>query len=465
MMIATLYAFTATPLYTADIKMLVQLGREKFAELEESNKSVNYSILFQERRQNINNELQLLKEENLTISIYPRLKKWLQDHDQLSMDEIGVVSSLVSAVKALLGLHALTFDQKMILKIKSALRVEFMPESDIIRLSFTWDDPEFAAVAVQAYAEAFMQARAEMFQAKKSYDFYKEQIRLYQKKLDEITASLRAFTKKWNLSKIDLEKELLLRGKEELAFRKQDNENKLKKLKAYLGELERMYKSGSAWIETPMIAEDETTDPNTYLQDIDRQYFSLKLERDQMLARFTPRSRELKSINRNIQQLRTRKYESLKNIIEARVAALEQVVRTVDRDIEAKQKRLVVLNQAEFVFKNLKLREKVARENLLMYINKAESLRIFDDRDKRMISSIKIMNKPLPPMLPSYPKKMIIIITTGFMGLFMSFGFAAISEYFSHVFRDEHDIENILEIPLLMSIVVIKRRNKSHASN
>lgn len=470
--LSTLYVFTTTPLYTSDIKMLVQIGREKFAELEEANKSVNYSVLFQERRQNINNELQIFKEDNLTKQIYPELRKWLEEHDQLSSNQTWL-SEFITTLKSITGHKALTFDQKMMLKIKAALRVEFLPESDIIRLSFTWDDPEFAAFAVEAYASEFIKARSQVFQAKKSYKFYMDQIALYQKKLNKIIASLRAFTKKWNLTKIDLEKELILRSKDQLENKRHDHKNRIKKLYAYLAELKNMYEMPDAWIETPQLSENEMIDKQAYLQDLDRQYFTLKLKRDQLLDNFTPGSREIRALNKNIDKLRKRKYISLKNIIESKIYALQQVGNTVEKEIAAREKRLGVLNQAAFIYSNLKLREKVAKKNLLMYTSKAESLRIYDDRDKRLISSIKIMNKPLPPLLPSYPKKLLIIVTTSFLGLFISFGFAAISEYFSHVFRDEYDIESILELPLLMSIMKIDhvktdgtmKRRKEEAEN
>ncbi len=453
--LSTLYAFTTTPLYTSEIKMLVQIGREKFAELEESNKSVNYNVLFQERRQNINNELQIFKEDNLTKRICPRLKKWLEEHGGQNNIENGI-GSLADRIKAFLGYRSLSMDDKLMLKIKNALRVEFMPESDIIRLAFTWDDPEFAAVAVQAYAREFLKVRSEVFQAKKSYQFYLDQIALYQKKLNDITESLRNFTKKWNLTQIDLEKELLLRSKDQLETRQHDYANTLKKLAAYQKTLKEMYENPDAWIETPKLSDNEMIDKQAYLQDLDRQYFAMKLQRDQMLATFTPRAREILELNRNIQKLRERKYNSLQNILDSKIFAMQQVGDTVKQEIKAKEKRLDVLNQASFIFNNLKLREKVVKENLLMYTSKAESLRIFDDRDKRLISSIKIMNKPLPPLLPSYPKKLLIILTTTVLGLFVSFGIAAISEYFSHVFRDEYDVEGILGVPLLISIIKLQ---------
>lgn len=451
--LSSLFAFTTTPLYTSDIKLLVQIGREKFAELEETNKNVNYSVLFQERRQNINNEIQIFKEDNLTRRIYPDLKEWLKARGAFSGLQIkNALSSLKEQLKILIGQKPLTFDESLMIKIKNSLRVEFLPESDILRLSFTWKDPEFAAVAVKIYASEFLKARAEVFQAQKSYRFYKEQIALYQQKFNEVTSTLKKFSAKWDLTNIELEKELVLKSKDELETRKNEHKNKIKKLSVYLTELKRMYDDPESWIETPQLSEFEMIDKQAYLQDIDRQFFTLKLEKDQMLASFTHKSREIRDLKRNIQNLKKRKYLSLKNILEGRVNALKEVGDTITAEILEKKKRISILNQAEFIYSELKLRKKVAQENLLMYTSKAESLRIYDDRDKRLISSIKIMNDPLPPLLPSYPKKMLIIITSGFLGLFISFGFAAVSEFFSHVFRDERDVEVILGLPLLMSI-------------
>ena len=75
---AGVYLLVTPPIYVAQSKMLVQLGREKFAALDASPDHAG-NITFYERVQDINNEIELVRDPRLLDRLVPQLQQYLDD--------------------------------------------------------------------------------------------------------------------------------------------------------------------------------------------------------------------------------------------------------------------------------------------------------------------------------------------------------------------------------------------------
>jgi uncharacterized protein involved in exopolysaccharide biosynthesis len=443
---AGFYAFSVTPLYKADTKLLVRLGREKMPDLTEHNNNV--SILYQERNQNVNNELEVFKSNELSRMVYEDLKEHFDREEQA----LGGLRVLLANLKAHLTSSKLTREDRIVLALKESLKVEFLAETDILKLSFSDPDPEFAAIAANAYANAFIKLRTKIYELKKSHKFYLDQIALYQKKVDDLSGEEKSFSQKWQVSQLDKEQELLLLDREKLEVELLNAQQDYDRNRALLTSIKAMFDSPENWIETPKMSESEMVDRQAYLQDVDRQYFTLKLERSRLIGQFTEKSREIQQLDASITQLRKQKYLSLINILELTRSTVEPLIHRLTAEVEKKNKRIEELIQARFVLQQVKMKKDVSLESLLSYTKKAEDLRIYDDLDKSHITSMSTINTAKTPLESYFPKKGLILLTATFFGLFISFGLSAVKEFFTHVFRDGQDVESILNVPLLMSI-------------
>ncbi|MBU0663468.1 MAG: hypothetical protein KJ990_02875 [Proteobacteria bacterium] len=443
---SALYSFSVTPLYKADTKLMIRLGREKMPNLTEQ--SNNVSFLYQERNQNVNNELEIFKGDELSHMVYQDLKGHF-DREEQTRSGLRI---FLSSLKAHLTSSKLTREDKIVLSLKESLKVEFLAETDILKLSFSDPDPEFAALAANAYANAFIKLRTKIYEIKKSHIFYIDQISLYQKKADALLEEEKIFAGKWNISEIDKQQELLLLNREKIEVELLNAQQDYDRNRALLRGIKEMYDSPGDWIETPKMSENEMVDRQAYLQDIDRQYFTLKLERSRLIGQFTEKSREIQQLDSTIAQLRKQKYLSLINILELNRSTIEPVIHRLTPELEKKNRRIEELIQAHFTLQQMKLKKDVAIEALLNYTKKAEDLRIYDDLDKSKITSLTTINTAIAPLKSYFPQKGLILLTATFFGIFLSFGLSAVKEFFTHVFRDGQDVESILKVPLLMSI-------------
>jgi uncharacterized protein involved in exopolysaccharide biosynthesis len=449
---ALTYSFSVTPLYKADTKILVKLGREKLADVNEYSRNVN--ILFQERNQNVNNELEIFKGDELSQMVYEDLKDHFDTPEQVDHQQGSRLSDLVDRIKTrLLGAN-LSDKDEAVLFLKNSLRVEFLAETDILKLSFSSPKPEFAAIGANAYADAFVRLRTKIYETKKSHNFYIEQIALYKKMVDDLVAQEKEVSQKWRISEIEQEKVLVLKNKDQLEndyLKVQQDYNRTITL---LEGIEQMYATPGSWIETPKMSENEMVDRQSYWQDIDRQYFTLKLERSRLTGQgqFTEKSNEVKNIDLSLAQLRKQKYTSLLNVLDLNRNVLETGRNKLAQELDKKNTRIEELIQATYALQQLKVNKDVALESFLNYTKKAEDLRIYDDLDKNQITSLSTINRAILPLQAYFPKKWLILFTAIFFGVFLSFGLSAIKEFFTHVFRDGQDVERVLKVPLLMSI-------------
>lgn len=446
---AGLYAFSVTPLYKADTKIIIKIGREKLGDVNEYSRNVN--LFYQERNQDVNNSLEMFKSDELSRMVYEDLKDHFNKEEAPSRIK-GGLGVLVSRLKSGLTSSKLTREDKIVLDLKSSLKVEFLAETDILRLSFQAPDPDFAALAANTYANAFLRLRTKIFETKKSHMFYIDQIALYKTMVDDVTEEQKNYSQKWQISALEKEKELLLQHRESLEADRLKAQQDYNRSTALLASVQAMYNTPETWIETPKMSENEMVDRQGYLADVDRQFFTLKLERSRLSGQFTDKAREIQQIDANIAQLRKQKYLSLVSILGLTRSALEPSLKKLTEEIDRKNDRINELIQAAFILDQMKLKRDVAVGTFLNYTKKGEDLRIYDDLDKRQITSLNTINTAVAPLEPDFPKKGLIMLTATFFGIFLSFGLSAVKEFFTHVFRDGQDVERILGIPLLISI-------------
>jgi len=290
-----------------------------------------------------------------------------------------------------------------------------------------------------------------VYETQRSHKFYVDQIELYEKKLKEAEDALQNFLTTTNIANITLQKELLVRNLADLnnklnlvVVEQQQAVTKVNKIK-------EMMKTKEGWIETPEFGS-HLADKQAYLRTLDDSYFRLKIERDRLLKIYTPQSNEIKAIDYQLANLRKQKAESLLNIANMELSLVTNRKNSLMQEIAAENKKLEEINSKTIELAQLERQKELIEQTYKTYKKKAEELRISDDLDKSRISSIKIATPAIPPLAPIHPKKGFIIGSSAILGLFLSFGFSAVREFFNHTFRDDDDVASVLGVPLLVSV-------------
>ena len=452
---ALLYCTITPPIYRAEAKILVRLGKAQISGVQQMPPE-QYNLVFQERTQNIRNEMELLKGEYLSEKVVARMQDQInarnlqksffariKDGIRTALGQMGVIKQGPKAA-----------NKEMIETFMSAVGVTFLEDTDMIRLTFDWPDPRFAAVVANAYADEYINQHTQVYETQRSYRFYVEQIELYEKKLQDAENDLQGFISKANLANIELQKDLLLRNIGDLTSRLSLASVDVEQSRMKLKKVQEMANHKGSWIETPELGS-SGLDKQAYLRTLDDSYFKLKVERERMLKYYTPISDEVKAIDVQLERLRSQKAESLVNLANMEISLTNNKKSSFQREIGDENRKLETVNAKTLQLKQLQRTRDMIEATYQAYKKKAEDLRISDDLDARKISSVKVAVPAIPPLSASYPKKGLIVGMAAFIGLFFGFGFSAVREFFNHTFKDEDTVRAHLDAPLLLSVPML----------
>ena len=494
MLSAFFYCIFTTEIYRAEVDILIQMGREKVASINTMSTDSG-NIFFQERSQNINNELNILKGNFLFTETFPKIKKILinpydqnlytdiilNSNEQLCIDDNLLIAkpiknhtflntfknkikSVISSIKKVskniifypfytTGLmKKFSDDELMKLTISNAFGYEFVEDTDIIKLSFEGDDPLIAALIVNLYAKEYIKYHTKIYKAGESFNLYSNQTNLYKTKLNAIEKELIQIYKTQNITNIEKQKDILLSEISSLNEKHLNVELHLNNISSKASDIKKMLATKNQWIETPNIG--QLGQNLTDLSKLDKIYFELKAEKAKLLTKFSIKSKDILNINLQMKEIKKQKATSLLNLLLIEKHSLLKQKEILTENLFKKQKKSSQLATLTIHLDQLNRSRKIAKDNFFMLQKKADNFRIYNELDKNNILSIKIINPALPPIMPVHPKKKIILLTTALLSLFMGFGYCVIREYFSQGFKDRKDFETQIDIPLLAIIPV-----------
>jgi polysaccharide biosynthesis transport protein len=444
------YCLFVSPLYRAEAKIIVKLGKAQFAGMEQY-RPENYNILFQERSANINNEIELIRGQYLTQKVVERMKGQIEEIKKKRPASSSRESRLIEE----LGMHPKDGNEKRdVDSFIKALKVTYIEDTDMMKLSFRWTDPLFAALAANTYVDEYINQHTKVHESKQTYQFYLDQLEMYDKLLKQAEDELQNFLNKTNIANLALQKDLLLRRIAELEADHVANRITVEQGVTKLNSVKKMAANLDGWIETPDLGS-PNADKLAYLAALDQSYFRLKVERDRLLKTYTPKATEVRSIDRQLSGLRKQKTDSLLNIIHTEVSISEAKKNSLYRELTTQKKQLEEINGLTMRLKQLERQREIVEVNYQLYKKKAEDLRISDDLDTRKISSVKIVSPAITPMAPYFPDSALIIGLSSLLGLFFAFTLSAVREFFNHTFKDDIDVRNYLGVPLLMTVPLL----------
>lgn len=463
---ACIYLAFEHTIYVAESRVLIRVGKEKLSGIEPYAKD-SYNILFQERGQDIHNGIELLRDESLAYTVFDRLRPYLQPEappegwfKRLKYE----TKKLWASVKDVLyepmywfGFKTrLSEEETMVRALRGSLAVEAIEDTDILRVSFGWTDPEFAALALNTFTSEFVAKHIRVHENPTSEQFYIDQIAQKRKALDDAETELTVFRTEHNIGNLPLQKELLLKDITELEARLRDVTLRHEEYIALLGGVERARKGSDEWVQTPDFEERATLD----LSSLDKQYYELVAQRSLLATTHARDSRELGSVRERIAALREQKAESLLTFFRLNSQAIGQQKASLEQKLLGLNHRLNEYNQLGLRLAELERQQGVDEQTYLAYRKKAEELRISDELNAQKISGVRVISEARPPVEPSAPRKLLVLGIAILVGLFLGVGYSAISEYFDDTFRSADDVKRILGTELMLTVPKFESRER-----
>jgi uncharacterized protein involved in exopolysaccharide biosynthesis len=434
--LATVGAYLAvTPKeYGAVSHILVGLGREKMADLGMQTGPVG-NLVFQERAQNINNEVEVLRDPELMRVALPALKARLAASPGGAGPATPGLMARLHALLVSIGVSkAIDPDTALGIRFYKSLSVTAVKETDVIDVGFTWKDPAFAADALNIYVNAYLAEHLRLYDSKRSVGFFSGQLQKAQAELASADAALAAFMRDGDVTNLDFEKT-----------------QKLSELGSLRQEAAAAHAEGDA-------ARQRLGDPDAAGQGslaVEQNYVQLLGERARLLQRYEAGADPVRAVDAQIARLKSEKAQGLATVYRGRAEAASGRAARLDAEIAATEQSLRHLTERTAAFDVIQRRRQAASGLVEEYRRKLEELQVSSEMNADAFSSIKVLSRASPPVVPSAPKPMLLLpLALGF-GLLAGLAFAVVAESLDRTFRQAAQVARQLGVPVLATVPLL----------
>jgi uncharacterized protein involved in exopolysaccharide biosynthesis len=458
------------PTYEASATLLVNKAR---AEVPLAPTESPQLIVNQLSESDLNSEIEILKGRRLIAEALRSL-----DLEPGNPRPEGFMASLRSFGRRISGTPELSRFDSMALHLQQSIEVHAIRKSNVIRVSYRSEDPEWAAQVVGAVTERYLEHRANMNQSPQALGFFDDQMEAAAARLSDAEADLQEYLESAGVTLVEGP-----RDSDPLAAQKALVLERLARLQNDLGDVEVEIDGKLNEVQSlqERLAQEPDRLPSSNrlnqdpaIDEMERALAALELERDALLQEFKPDSRHVRDINTQIEMAEARlaRAEADRNTIggtelnpthrelksellraeadlegaRARYASLQQQVSDFSRELDH-------VNQKAYRIGQLLRTTTAAEADYLLYRKKHEEARISAAMDQHRLINVSIAQPAERPIEPVSRNLKMRGLAALFLGVSGGFGLAFVRErYISHTMTNGEDVERLLGIPHIASI-------------
>jgi uncharacterized protein involved in exopolysaccharide biosynthesis len=338
--------------------------------------------------------------------------------------------------------------------------------SNFITLSFTADNPEYAAFVVNAFTEVYLDQRLLLFKRPGLEEFYSTQLERARANVEEIERQINELKSDTGIITEEEQLRLLLQELSGL-------NNELNQVRAETQELAERKAALEARVNSQpdaMMAS-RVLQRNPNISDLEKKSIDLAAERALELNRFTQDSPVIQEMDRSIARI-----QEAAALEPATVVSSESLVqntvrttlltdlyraesdytgklareRTLVRQVASLVEKIQAVDNSATELRRLAAAAASASKVYATYVEQREDARIAQETDPG-VTNVQVISHATAPARPKYPRALMIGLG-GFLGLFMGFALAFVSELFSHTLNRREDVERELGLPVLAAV-------------
>lgn len=321
-------------------------------------------------------------------------------------------------------------------------RLEVMPvkNSDLVKVSFSSQDPELSMNIANTVAEEYIgyDLDSRVDAGKEAKSFLEKQIETAKSKVETSEKLLNDYASKNEIIFVDNDKQSVLNTKlaEVSSALSMQSTERMQKEALY-----RQLKESGA--DNPVILN------NGLIQGLKSQYASLEAEYRNLSRTFTldyPKMKNLKSQLEAIRESIDREQSKLINSVESDYLAARKKEAYLKSALEGQKVKVLDFQKKAVQYQTLKREVEV---NKAMHNSLLQKLNEVGVAALNKSTNIQIIDRALYPKTPDKPNKTMNILFSIVFGLIGGSGLAFLIEYFDNTVKDTGEIENRMRLPSL----------------
>ncbi len=446
----TAVSFLLPPVYQAEAKLLVRVGRENVYRPEVG--AGRDQILSFNNEEVINSEVNILTSRDLIASVVSSITV-----DRLYPDLVASPprrgTPLDAAVK----------------RFGDDLSVEGLRRSNVVRVWLRHEDPSMAARGLRMLVDQFKGKRLQAYSDPQS-TYLAEQLAVYEQRLRKSQESLEAFKQERRVYSLEEQRTLLLTQRAGLDGSLKATQSQISELQNKVASVTRLMQTVSP--EVPLATE---TERYRSIDEAKSQLLALQLKEQDLLRKFTERNQLVVSVQREIDIVRSfisreeqvvgRRMQTGQNVVyldlerernrlQAELPSQEAKAASISRQVALLDRQIPALDMAEMTIENLKRDVEVNDRNYRTYLEKVEEARILEDLNRQKSASISVIQEATVPVEPARPRKFLNITLAILLGSVASLGIAFVTELSAQGLSTPGAVERALGLPVLTTIAL-----------
>lgn len=356
--------------------------------------------------------------------------------------------------------------EKLFNDFQKKIIIDRINGTEVLSISFESPDAKLAKDVVNTLVDSYVQYREELFNANSEYEFYNQQIGRTGEELNTLEQRLATFKHGQALPAPELQTQIILRKLAD--FEKSISEVRQKRInrEATLQVLATQTDSATN-TSIPSTKTSDSPSRERYIANLRGELLNLEIRRSKLMQQFTPEYREIKNLNAEIEETKTKINKEVFQIIrEEKIAidALKAEESVLQATIDELNLQLRDLSKLEYELTKISRGIDDNREIYSMLLKQREQSKILMAKNKSLIP-VTIISRAREALQPVRPNHKLNFIFSLLFGAVLGIGLAFILEHFKHTVDSPEDVEKYLGYQTLASIALNNKKNPVEAIN
>ncbi|MEE8311288.1 MAG: Wzz/FepE/Etk N-terminal domain-containing protein [Candidatus Binatia bacterium] len=337
---------------------------------------------------------------------------------------------------------------------KTSARIEVTPikRSNLIQVSYSSRNPEWAASFVNDLIQLYITRYARMEEMAAGEDFFRNQRNILDHRVADAQAALGAFREKHGV---------VLDADDETGIREQlgDLEAAVSTEQTKRAELTAREEHLQGLLHDAAIGSEPRVAGSKSVQYLNGRLLELQIERSELLSSYAPTSLFISDIDRQIGETRALKRREERAIIDQMrtetrtdLSVLQARINALDSEIAEGHADLEKISRFEGEQGQLEQELKAARETYVTYLKKEEEARFSRALDESRIVNLNVAEPAEVPIDPEAAHRMETILVGVLLSLALGLGLAFVREQLDPTVKSSAEAERLTGLPVISEI-------------
>jgi len=320
--------------------------------------------------------------------------------------------------------------QKAIARLKSRLQAEPLTESNVIKVSFSSDNPQEAAKTLDALVKSFVDYYIEINRLSGGIEFFRNQTEYLQKRLEQLNREIEQVSSQTGVVDPAVQRQSLLQLVRDLEQERMRTLTSIEQIRAKYGAFTEALKrfetqgGGSGSIGLPKTAVYEYP----ALVEMEKSLAQLTINLQRARNDYQAGAKPVRDAEAQYGNMRQQIRQYLRQIIDdlkVEERSARNLLDALEKRIDDLSRQTVQLSGASLTLEQLQLERDLARKQYGLYVDKQEEARINQAKDDARFVNVSIAARPQPPASPVFPRPGLMIALALLIGPLIAAGVSA----------------------------------------